>query len=459
MATRDLEIILKVRDDATAKLENLKGTVGKMAPVFGAMAAAGTAAFAGITAVAYKSIQSANESAKAQAQLGAVLKSTGQIAGITAQAATELAASLQKTTTFSDEAVLSAENLLLTFTGIGKDIFPQATKTVLDMATALGTDTSSAAIQLGKALQDPILGVTTLRRVGVNFNQDQQDLIKTMVESGKTMEAQQYILAELAKEFGGSASAQASTFEGHMKMVANQIDDVQENIGNALLPALEKMLAAVVPIVQKMAEWSSKNPELTAKVVEWGIGITGAVAALGTMGLILPKIITAINLLITGLTFLAANPIIVFLGTLATSLIAVYNAATKMQEALNGAADAADISDKVLASARSKFMTMPEGEAKNKLGATITSLAKSNEEVKGMPTGGLSGLAFGFTSMLGDIFNRGQQVLSSGHAGALQPAPQYSFTFNGDVIDPDKLVGQVTSALNRQSLLKSTSGL
>ena len=64
-------------------------------------------------------------------QLNAVLKSTAGVAGVTAQAADDLAKSLEGVTNFDDEAVLSAENLLLTFTKIGKDIFPQTTETVL----------------------------------------------------------------------------------------------------------------------------------------------------------------------------------------------------------------------------------------------------------------------------------------------------------------------------------------
>ena len=62
----------------------------------------------------------------------------------------------------------------MTFTKIGQDIFPDATRIVLDMSQALGQDLKSSAVQVGKALQDPILGVSALRRVGVNFSDSQQ---------------------------------------------------------------------------------------------------------------------------------------------------------------------------------------------------------------------------------------------------------------------------------------------
>ena len=95
---------------------------------------------------------------------------------------------------------------------IGKDIFPEATKTMLDMSTALGQDLKSSAIQLGKALQDPILGITALRRVGVNFNNAQKETVKRLVESGQMMKAQKFILAELRTEFCNSSKKKGKKF-------------------------------------------------------------------------------------------------------------------------------------------------------------------------------------------------------------------------------------------------------
>jgi phage-related minor tail protein len=123
----------------------------------------------------------------------------------------DLATSISRKTGMDDEAIQSGENLLLTFTNIhnetgrGNQIFTRATRTIADMSAALGQDTKSSAIQLGKALNDPIKGVTALQRVGVSFTQSQRDQIKTLVESGNTLDAQKMILRELRKEFGGSA--------------------------------------------------------------------------------------------------------------------------------------------------------------------------------------------------------------------------------------------------------------
>lgn len=204
------------------------------------------AAGAGVVAFGISSVKSFEDSENKIAQTNAVLKSTGGIAGVTADAVDKLSSSLEKVTKFSDEDVRSVENLLLTFTSIGKDIFPQATKTVLDMATALGEDTSSASIQLGKALQDPILGVTALRRVGVNFNSAQQEVIKNLVDTGHSAEAQKLILAELNKEFGGSAEAAGNTFAGQLAKLKNQFDNVKEAVGGFIVGYVNKFLSAML---------------------------------------------------------------------------------------------------------------------------------------------------------------------------------------------------------------------
>jgi hypothetical protein len=186
-------------------------------------------------------VAEAASSQDAISQLEAVLKSTGGVAGVTSQQAQDLASSFQKITKFSDEAVLGGENMLLTFTSIGKEVFPRATETMLDMSQALGQDLKSSAIQLGKALNDPIAGVSALRRVGVQFSDEQEEMIKKMVESGDLMKAQTFILDELQKEFGGSAKAAGETFGGQLEILKNKLSDIKENIGNALLPVLTNL--------------------------------------------------------------------------------------------------------------------------------------------------------------------------------------------------------------------------
>lgn len=203
---------------------------------------------AAATGFAILSVKAFSDSENRIAQTNAVLKSTGSIAGVTAEQVTQLSRALERQTKFSDEDIRSVENLLLTFTAINKNIFPQTTKVVLDMSTALNEDLKSASIQVGKALQDPILGITALRRVGVNFNDSQKEVIKNLVETGQKAKAQSLILEELQREFGGSAEAAGNTLAGAMAKLKNQINNVQEAIGGMLVRAIN-------PLLQGLLDW------------------------------------------------------------------------------------------------------------------------------------------------------------------------------------------------------------
>lgn len=193
------------------------------------------------------------------AQTATVIKSTGDASGMSAKALNDLAESLSHTTTFSEDATQSGENLLLTFTGIGKDVFPQATRTMLDMSKAMGQDIKSSAIQLGKALNDPAQGLTALTRVGVTFTDQQKEMIQKMVAAGDTAGAQKIMLAELQREFGGSAEAAGKTFGGQLEILKNRLDETKEKIGTALLPVLNQFLGWFVsnglPVLDKFSNW------------------------------------------------------------------------------------------------------------------------------------------------------------------------------------------------------------
>jgi hypothetical protein len=201
----------------------------------------------GLITVVSGAIREQQESIKVNKQTAAVLKSTGGAAGVTAKQIQTLSQRLSEQTAIDDEAIQSAQNLLLTFTAIGKDIFPQTTQAILDLSVATGQNLNRSAIQVGKALQDPVRGITALRRVGVNFSTDQQEVIKKLVETGKTAQAQKMILKELAVEFGGSAKAQATPLD-RLRVTYNNL---LETLGGYLVPILNDAANALIKFVDE----------------------------------------------------------------------------------------------------------------------------------------------------------------------------------------------------------------
>lgn len=253
-----VEVIIKATDQASDTLETVGGKMDRLGGLAkGALAAGLGIAAAGVTAltgVLVTSVGAAADAERVTAQLEAVIRSTGGAAGLTVADVQALGTSLSNLSTFEDDAINSASALMLTFTNVGSEVFPTAMQAVLDMSTAMGQDLSSSTVQLGKALNDPIAGITALSRVGVSFTEDQKTMIEGMVEAGDTMGAQKIILAELAKEFGGSASAQAETFTGKMAQMRNRIGEVQEGIGTALLPVLSTLVDTYGPKLLTAAE-------------------------------------------------------------------------------------------------------------------------------------------------------------------------------------------------------------
>ena len=207
---------------------------------------------ASIAALGYSIKQAsdaASEQIAAERKLESVLAATGNAAGFTADELKQMAADLQQVTNYGDEATISAMGVMASFTNIRGDVFQGAVVAAQDLSAVMGQDLQSSVVQIGKALNDPIKGVTALQRVGVAFTQQQRDQINALVESGNSMAAQQMILAELKKEFGGAAEAMADPFT----QFGNAAGDVQEELGMLF----REIGMELLPIGHQLLEWTS----------------------------------------------------------------------------------------------------------------------------------------------------------------------------------------------------------
>ncbi len=240
-AKNDLDQLGKAGAQTERATSSLTTAVRRATLAIGALSVGfGFAARAFVTAT--------SETAKVQSQLAAVIQSTGAVAGRSIDQLNDTAAALQNMTTFGDEAINSMQSLLLTFTNVAGPQFDRATEAILDMSTALGQDLSSSAMQVGKALNDPIRGMTMLGRAGVQFSEAQKDAIKSLVEMGDVAGAQTVILAELERQFGGSAVAARETLGGALASLGNAWGDLFELSGGAsedLRLSIEALIATI----------------------------------------------------------------------------------------------------------------------------------------------------------------------------------------------------------------------
>ena len=195
-----------------------------------------------LVALGAASIRNFDIQAKAIAQVEAGLKSTGNLVGKTSKQLQQMAADLQTKTLFGDEEILkNATAQLLTFTNIAGNQFVKTQEVALDLATRLDGDLKSASIMLGKALNDPVANLSALSRAGIQFSKEQKDIVKSLVETNRLADAQTIILAELEKQYGGSAEAAAKAGAGPLQQLSNQLSDISEDIGEILLPIIIEM--------------------------------------------------------------------------------------------------------------------------------------------------------------------------------------------------------------------------
>tara|TARA_R110002020_G_scaffold36176_2_gene108797 strand:- start:1347 stop:3572 length:2226 start_codon:yes stop_codon:yes gene_type:complete len=276
-----------------------------------------------LVALGKVSIDAFDAQQKAIAQVEAGLKSTGNMVGFTSEKLQQMADDLQSKTLFGDEEILQgATAQLLTFTNIAGVQFAKTQELVLDLATRLDGDLKGASIMLGKALNDPVANLSALSRAGIQFSKEQKETIKSLVETNQLAEAQNIILAELEKQYGGSAEAAALAGSGPIKQLQNELSDLSEQIGKRLLPFVKSFVTWIKELAEKFDGLSDSTKD---NIVFWGL----ILAAIGPVLIIIGKMSIGISALIPIIaklgTFLLANPYILLAAAIAAVAYAIYD--------------------------------------------------------------------------------------------------------------------------------------
>jgi hypothetical protein len=189
----------------------------------------------------------------------------------------EAADKLGKATLFDQEDFDRGFALLTSFTSIGVDSFERVAEAAADVAQVTKQDVNSSLLQLAKALQDPVRGLTALSRSGTTFTEQQKEQIKALVESGKLLAAQQFILAEIETQYNGAARAAGSAgYAGAVDSLGESFRDFQETIAKAVEPTVVKLLGGMTDLFDAI----SKIPEPAVRLaLEMG-GVPAAVVLL-----------------------------------------------------------------------------------------------------------------------------------------------------------------------------------
>jgi hypothetical protein len=219
------------------------------------------------------------------------LKEVGEQVGITEKQFSDVATNLQFKTLFGDEQILrDVTTQFLTFGNITGENFLKAQEAVLDLSTVLKTDLKAQAIQLAKALDNPVKGLTALRKSGIQFSASEEKLIKSMAETGRIAEAQTLILQALDHYYGGAAEA-AAEVNPYLKL-QNAFGDLLEPFGQII----NEMLKPFLGLLKQSIEFvNGLSDSVKTKIVVFA----GLIAVLG-------PILYLIGTLMT--TFASLNP-------------------------------------------------------------------------------------------------------------------------------------------------------
>ena len=252
-----------------------------------------TAALAGLAAMGKSALSAGEEVNSANNRIRQINESMalfGESTEFVNRRLVKLAETQARELGISNLTIKATQAKLLTFRNLAKSAnvvggaFDRANKAALDMAAAGFGSAEQNAVQLGKALEDPIKGITALARSGVTFTEQEKDKIATLVESNKMLEAQDMILAAIEAQVGGTALA---TADDTAKM-REGFAQVSQSLGMSLLPILE----AVTPLILQFADWARENPG-TFKIIAAAIGgiavsimAINAAMALNPIGLI-----------------------------------------------------------------------------------------------------------------------------------------------------------------------------
>ena len=276
-----------------------------------------------IAALGFTAVKAFQQQAKAIAQVEAGLKSTGASVGYTSQQLQQMASDLQSKTLFGDEQILQdATAQLLTFTNISGEQFKRTQQAALDLATRLDGDLKGASIQLGKALNDPVANLSALSRSGIQFSDEQKEVIKSMAETGRLAEAQTLILDELNKQYGGSAEAAAAA-DGGFTQLANAFGDLQEQFGKIMVEVLKPVIDYLRDLIERFQEMS---PEMKKSIVTF----TLVAAAIGPLILVIGQLVQSMYAIKLAATAMTGPVGLVVAGiTLFAGAVALYGASAK----------------------------------------------------------------------------------------------------------------------------------
>jgi hypothetical protein len=341
-------------------LKQAQGALKGFGKQLGGLAVALGAAFSvrAISNFAKESVLLAEAAATARARIEAVATATNQFGdqtGAVTDRLVEFAKTQEMRLAVDDKVIQGVQAQLLSFKALGASAdetggaFDRATTAAFNMAAAGFGSAEGNATALGKALENPIKGVTALARAGTTFTDEQKEQIRVLQESGDLLGAQEIVLAEVESQYGGVAAATADA----SAKLALAFENIKENAGAALLPVFAELVDGILPVTEAIGDelaiaFTELSPVLTDIVKEIPALMTSLMPLIPIIGQIatvffeliqsvLPVFIELLNIILPVIEELApvvADALVVAFDALVPVLMSLIEAMVPVVEAL-----------------------------------------------------------------------------------------------------------------------------
>lgn len=256
MAGINLPIISKFDDkgvkQATKAFDGIGSSLGKLAGVVAAVFS--VRAIANFTKDSIAGAEAAEIASRRLAQVAESMAIFGNETSTVVKRLNEYAEANEFNLAVDADVIKATQAKLLTFKELAQTAdetggsFDRATMAAMDLAAAGFGSAETNAVQLGKALNDPIKGITALTRSGITFTEEERNKIRVLTESGRVLEAQNLILSAIETQVGGTAEATASA-SVKMELAFNAMKDA---VGFQLLPVFQAFADEIVKLTPQI---------------------------------------------------------------------------------------------------------------------------------------------------------------------------------------------------------------
>lgn len=205
------------------------------------------AAFSSLSGYISEAVSASIEQEDAINNLNVALANSGAYSKEASLDFQAFANSIQATTKYSDDAVLSAAALIENISHLSEGGLKQATQAALDLSAAYNIDLNSASQIIGKAAEG---NVTSLNRLGFEIKKGTTDA-----------ETFANVISKINLTIGGTAAAQTNTFSGALALVKNQFNELEETFGGLITssPAIVGLIKGIGVAFNALNESFSKN--------------------------------------------------------------------------------------------------------------------------------------------------------------------------------------------------------